>query len=93
MDRQKSLNRFEFDDHAATYQKVQSQTGIKMNAVVNDPETDLPFKRHTCLVQFMGQTNLIYRLKQSGAEARMNAERTIHHDRSRPLCLAGNRLP
>ena len=75
MDRENSLDRFQFDDHFLVYDYVDLVSTVKIQALIRDREMDLAFERQSPKMQFMAQTLFVSGFEQSRTELTMHFDR------------------
>ncbi len=67
MNRDKALNRFDFEDDGVFHQEVDAIAAIQLHAFICDGHLNLPLKRKSAPAELIAETFLISGFEQSWA--------------------------
>ena len=79
MDRQESLNSFDFDDDETLDSQIDTVSGIDLDALVDQRENDLRFDREPELMQLPGETHLVCTFEQAWPKSRVHLDCTLNN--------------
>ena len=86
-------NRFDLNDHLASYENVGAKAFVELDALVNDWNSDLSLKGDASLCQLMTQAALVYGFQHTGTGDPMHLDREADHllgqfsREQHPFCL------
>lgn len=90
MDRQKFLNRFQFDDKMIGDQQIDPKSLFEVTALISNRQDHLPLARDACFPQLICETCFVHRFQKSGAQGTMNFNRTTDNQTGQLIAFVGN---